>query len=78
MLTKEIEFFDLRQICNSGQCFRMRETGENRFSVMAGGRYLEAGRKESRSGSAVPRRNLKISGKGILTWSRTTGCTRRL
>ncbi len=45
MLTKEIEFFDLRQICNSGQCFRMRETGENRFSVMAGGRYLEAGQE---------------------------------
>ena len=48
MLTKEIEFFDLRQICNSGQCFRMRETGENRFfghgrRPVSGGR---AGRKQ--------------------------------
>lgn len=43
MITREISNFNLKQICNSGQCFRMTEIEdrENTFSVIAGNRYLE-------------------------------------
>ena len=33
--------FDLGQICRSGQCFRMEQTGENSYRVIAGDKYLE-------------------------------------
>ncbi|MCM1119328.1 MAG: 8-oxoguanine DNA glycosylase [bacterium] len=35
------EHFNLAQICRSGQCFRMSPIADNRYSVIAGGRYLE-------------------------------------
>lgn len=41
MVTKEIPYFDMGQICDSGQCFRMERKGENRYSVIAGEHYLE-------------------------------------
>lgn len=41
MLTVELEHFDLEQICNSGQCFRMKKVGENRYAVHAADKYLE-------------------------------------
>lgn len=41
MITIELEHFSLEQICGSGQCFRMKKTGENRFAVQAADRYLE-------------------------------------
>ncbi|HIR27075.1 MAG TPA: 8-oxoguanine DNA glycosylase [Candidatus Choladousia intestinigallinarum] len=40
MITKEIEAFDLEQICESGQCFRMEQTGPGEFQVAAGSRGL--------------------------------------
>lgn len=40
--------FDLAQICRSGQCFRMNELGENRYSVIAGRKYLEMEQQEGR------------------------------
>ncbi len=33
--------FNLAQICESGQCFRMFKESENLYSVIAGNRYLE-------------------------------------
>lgn len=42
MLIKEIEHFDLAQISNSGQCFRMKEISPGRFSITARDQYLEA------------------------------------
>lgn len=33
--------FDLAQICQSGQCFRMSKIGEDTYAVLAGKRYLE-------------------------------------
>lgn len=36
------EYFDIGQICNSGQCFRMEKRRENIYSVIASGKYLEA------------------------------------
>lgn len=33
--------FSLSQICASGQCFRMEQCGQNRYSVVAYGKYLE-------------------------------------
>lgn len=41
MITLELEHFDLEQICGSGQCFRMKRIGENRYSVIAADQYLE-------------------------------------
>lgn len=36
-----VENFDIRKICYSGQCFRMKEINENTFEVVAYGHYLE-------------------------------------
>ena len=36
MITKKIEHFNLKQICNSGQCFRMNQIADGRYSVIAG------------------------------------------
>ena len=41
MLRKAVDYFDIRQICDSGQCFRMTQRDENTYSVIASGRYLE-------------------------------------
>lgn len=41
MVKKQIENFDLEQICNSGQCFRMKKTGENKYCLIAGERSLD-------------------------------------
>lgn len=41
MVKRTIENFDIRQICDSGQCFRMTQVKENTYSVVAAGRYLE-------------------------------------
>lgn len=41
MITKEIDCFDIAQICDSGQCFRMRKKHDNTYSVIAGNEYLE-------------------------------------
>lgn len=41
MITLELEHFNLEQICSSGQCFRMKPIGENRYSVIAADQYLE-------------------------------------
>lgn len=40
MITKEIPYFDLAQICDSGQCFRMERKSDNTFRIIAKDRYL--------------------------------------
>lgn len=42
MIEKKIDDFDLMQICRSGQCFRMKEIGQEKYCMIAGNRYLEA------------------------------------
>lgn len=42
MITKEINYFSLQQICNSGQCFRMKQISGDRFSITASDKYMEA------------------------------------
>lgn len=50
MITVELDNFSLREICQSGQCFRMRETEEkNTYELIAGDKYL----KVSQEGSIV-------------------------
>lgn len=50
MITVELDNFSLREICQSGQCFRMRETAEkNTYELIAGDKYL----KISQEGSIV-------------------------
>ena len=41
MININVEHFSVEQICNSGQCFRMEQTGEDTYSVIAGDRYVE-------------------------------------
>lgn len=41
MITKEIKNFNLAQICQSGQCFRMWTTDETTCQVIAGDKFLE-------------------------------------
>lgn len=41
MVKRTIGNFSLAQICESGQCFRMRVEGDNTYSVIAGERYLK-------------------------------------
>lgn len=41
MITKNIENFDLQQIADSGQCFRMNRLSEQCYLVISSGRYLE-------------------------------------
>lgn len=41
MVTKTIKNFDLGQIWQSGQCFRMTQVDETHFQVIAGERFLE-------------------------------------
>lgn len=41
MVKLTLENFNLAQICQSGQCFRMKEKSENLYSVIAGRHYLE-------------------------------------
>lgn len=47
MITREIEYFNLQQICNSGQCFRMYRIAEDTFSITASDKYIEAMQKDS-------------------------------
>ena len=41
MITKELRYFDISQICHSGQCFRMVEREDGIWQVVASNRYLE-------------------------------------
>lgn len=43
MIEKKVDYFDISQICNSGQCFRMGKKDENTYFVIAGDKYLEVG-----------------------------------
>ncbi len=41
MIRKIIPCMDLKQICYSGQCFRMNQLEENKYELVAGDHYLE-------------------------------------
>ena len=41
MVTIENHNFSLSKICESGQCFRMEKCGDNRYRLVAFGKYLE-------------------------------------
>lgn len=40
--------FSVRQICMSGQCFRMEMCGDNKYSLVAAGKYLEISQQGDR------------------------------
>lgn len=40
-ISKKISNFSIKQICESGQCFRMKELSENEYEVIAFGKYLK-------------------------------------
>ena len=41
MISVELDHFDLQQICDSGQCFRMKKLEEGHFAVIASDKYAE-------------------------------------
>lgn len=41
MVQKTIDNFNLEQICNSGQCFRMSPKSPEKYTLIAGDKYLE-------------------------------------
>lgn len=41
MIQKTIDNFSLKQICNSGQCFRMTPKDSDKYTLIAGSKYLE-------------------------------------
>lgn len=41
MISCRLPDFDIEQIAASGQCFRFRRQGEGRYSLIAGGKWLE-------------------------------------
>ena len=41
MVTKDIEYFDLEQIADSGQCFRWRKLDNYKYRIPAFGNYLD-------------------------------------
>lgn len=47
MITIENKNFNMDQICNSGQCFRMNRAGTYRYEVIAGNHYLELEQEEN-------------------------------
>ncbi|MGI6007050.1 MAG: DNA-3-methyladenine glycosylase family protein [Ruminococcus sp.] len=42
MVVKRAEHLDLSQICDSGQCFRMKRRTDEKYQIIASDRYLEA------------------------------------
>ena len=38
MIFVELDHFDLKQICDSGQCFRMKKLEDGHFAVLASDR----------------------------------------
>lgn len=47
MVKKTIDNFNLLQICQSGQCFRMYQKSDNTYSVISGKKYLEIEQQEN-------------------------------
>lgn len=47
MIRKTLKNFDLLQICQSGQCFRMVQKSDNLYHVIAGEQYLEIEQQEN-------------------------------
>lgn len=41
MIKKNIDYMNLQQIADSGQCFRWKKLEENKYSVIAFGKYVE-------------------------------------
>ena len=42
MVTKDIDYFDLEQVADSGQCFRWRKLDEYKYRIPAFGNYVLA------------------------------------
>ena len=41
MIKKSIDYLNLQQIADSGQCFRWKKQDDNKYSVIAYGKYVE-------------------------------------
>lgn len=48
MVERELKNFDLGQICDSGQCFRMRRQSEDTFQILASDREIKVARRADR------------------------------
>lgn len=66
MITKELDCFNIAQICDSGQCFRMRQKRDNLYSVIAGNEYLEVTQNGGNAHFTVMKISMRHFGKSIL------------
>ncbi len=46
MVIVQNEYFSAQQICMSGQCFRMEMCTDNKYRLIASGKYLEISQRE--------------------------------
>lgn len=67
LITRKIDHFDIQQICESGQCFRMQQKAENTYSIVASGHYLEIS-KEGWPGNK-PEVRQENESEGVTEWS---------
>lgn len=61
MITLHLDQFHVQQIAESGQCFRLNQIGENRYSVISCGHYLEL----SQNGTSI---SFNCSSVDFLFW----------
>ena len=59
----------MRQICNSGQCFRMELLENGNYKVIAGDKYLEVGQKGEDCTFFCQEADFDSFGKRILIWT---------
>lgn len=67
MVSITVDDFDLGQIAESGQCFRMNYIGKGSYSIIAFDKYIEAAQLEITSYSHVRQKSMRNFGKITLT-----------
>lgn len=70
MVIVQNENFSARQICMSGQCFRMEMCSDDKYCLIAAGKYLEISQRGMRYPLTVRRRSMTGYGAVILIWKR--------
>ena len=70
MYKTKIDNLDLKQIADSGQCFRWKNTGENEYTVVAFTGHFGLSRMGMSLSWTVMRQTGTIYGKAIWIWIR--------
>ncbi|WP_367339848.1 DNA glycosylase [Agathobaculum butyriciproducens] len=65
MIEYVIPDFNIDQIARSGQCFRFRREEEGRYSLIAGGKWLDI--EQNGEPFAFPAQKTNLRGSGAIT-----------